>query len=85
MNWGVRVAKYAAKNLKKIPSKDQARILEALREIAENPFSGDIEKIAGEAHVWRRRVGNYRILFELEMKEKLVMVHDITRRTSATY
>lgn len=85
MNWEVRVAKTAAKNLKKVPKKDQARIVCALREITINPFLGDIEKIGGELHAWRRRVGNYRILYELENIEKLVLVRDIRRRTSSTY
>jgi len=50
-----------------------------------SPYVGDIEKIAGEMHTWRRRVGNYRILYELDAGEKLISVVDIRRRTTSTY
>ena len=48
MSWAVIVDGYARKYLKRIPRKDADRLGEILRELAYNPYAGDIEKIEGE-------------------------------------
>ncbi len=85
MNWTVIIDGYAKKYLKRIPRKDTNRIREALRELAYKPYVGDIEKIEGNKDIWRRRVGSYRILYEINESRKLIYVSDIKRRTSSTY
>ena len=70
MSWEVRLVKRAAKEIKRIPKKDAKRLLFVLEELAENPYQGDIEKIKGEENVWRRRIGNYRILYEIKLKQR---------------
>jgi len=56
-----------------------------LRELIYNPYAGDIEKIEGDKDVWRRRIGSYRILYEINENRKLIYVFDIKRRASNTY
>ena len=53
--------------------------------MGENPQNGDIEKIAGEIHAWRRRIGNYRIVYEIDAKQRSVSINDIRRRTTSAY
>ncbi len=60
MNWRIKIAKRASKEMRRIPKKDAKRLLFVLEKLIENPYQGDIEKIEGEDNVWRRRVGNYR-------------------------
>jgi mRNA-degrading endonuclease RelE of RelBE toxin-antitoxin system len=38
-----------------------------------------------ETATWRRRVGSYRIFFDVDLDSPIVMVVDIARRTSTTY
>jgi mRNA interferase RelE/StbE len=85
MSWNLRVAKRAQKELNRIPAKDQSRILAALREMSENPFSGDIAPLKGQLTGWRRRVGNYRIFFDVHPDITLIEVTEIARRSSTTY
>ena len=85
MNWHVRIAKSARKKLARFPKKDQLSIADALRDFVFNPYAGDIEKIADEENVWRRRVGNYRIVYEINISHKSIEISDIRRRTSKTY
>jgi len=85
MSWEVRLVKRAAKEIKRIPKKDAKRLLFVLEELAENPYQGDIEKIKGEENVWRRRIGNYRILYEIKLKQRYIGVFQIRRRTTTTY
>ncbi|MBU2109411.1 type II toxin-antitoxin system RelE/ParE family toxin [Patescibacteria group bacterium] len=85
MKWELRVAKSAKKNLKRFPKNDGERIAFSLCEITDNPYNGDLEKITDEINMWRRRVGNYRIIYEIDGKSKTITIMDIRRRTSTTY
>lgn len=49
-----------------------------------DPFSGDIRKLQGLPG-FRRRVGNWRIFFEVVVEHRRVVVTAVERRTSATY
>jgi mRNA-degrading endonuclease RelE of RelBE toxin-antitoxin system len=50
----------------------------------QNPFGGDIRKLQGLPG-FRRRVGNWRILFEIVPERSHVVIAAIERRTSTTY
>ena len=50
-----------------------------------SPFRDDIARLKNKPATWRRRVGNYRIFFDVDVEELLVDVTDIRRRTSTTY
>ncbi len=51
----------------------------------QDPFSGDIKRLKGQPAAWRRRVGNYRIVYDLHVEEHRIVVAGILRRTSTTY
>ena len=85
MTWGLQVTGPAQKDLRKLPAKDQAHIKAALTAMQEDPFSGDIVRLRAQPTAWRRRVGSYRILFDVYPEQLLVVVAAITRRTSTTY
>jgi mRNA-degrading endonuclease RelE of RelBE toxin-antitoxin system len=54
----------------------------ALDELQNDPFSGDIKALKPG---WRRRVGSYRVFYDLLADEKRIVVTAIERRTSTTY
>jgi mRNA-degrading endonuclease RelE of RelBE toxin-antitoxin system len=85
MAWQLQIAKSAAKSLQKAPAKDRRYLQAALVEMAESPFSGDVRKLEGMPGVFRRRVGNWRIFFDVNFDGQLVRVSAIERRTSTTY
>ncbi len=84
-SWKVLVADSAIKNLQRIPSGDQSRIMEAIDQMEVGPLFGDIIKLAGQKNSWRRRIGDYRLIFELGFTAKTVYIYEIKRRTSSTY
>ena len=84
-NWQLRVRKKVYKSLNKFPKKDSGKIIFTIKQISVNPYYGDIQKMEGEKDVWRRRIGNYRIFYEIIHNEKVIYVFDIERRTSKTY
>ena len=83
--WTVHIDRAVQKQLRQIPKKDAERIFSAVTDLAANPYSGDVAKMRGEDDVWRRRVGAYRIFFEVLPKERVVYVYGVERRTSTTY
>ena len=64
MNWVLHVRNKTRKAIRHFPEKDQRYIVETLREMRENPFFGDVIKL-DEGNSWRRRVGAYRIFYEI--------------------
>lgn len=85
MSWKVLIHPKIGKQLKRLPKKDAKRIETTFHQFKTNPFAGDIEKMEGEENVWRRRVGSYRISYELFPKRKMVYVFRVERRTTTTY
>lgn len=85
-DWELRIRDSIYKNLLKLPEKDRERIVKIIEnELALNPYFGDIEKLKGEDNVWRRRIGNYRIFYEIINEEKIIYIFKVERRTSSTY
>ena len=85
MNWTVVIDGDAKKYIGRIPRKDADRIREVLKELAYNPYAGDIEKMKGDKDIWRRRVGAYRIFYEILTAKRMIFVFEVKRRTSSTY
>jgi mRNA-degrading endonuclease RelE of RelBE toxin-antitoxin system len=53
--------------------------------LSRNPYGGDIAKLGGEEDVWRRRVGAYRVFYEVNQKKRVIYIFRVERRTSKTY
>lgn len=85
MHWKVTIHPKAEKQLKRFPRKDAKRIEMVFHQFRINPFVGDIEKMEGEENVWRRRIGSYRVSYELFTKRRIVFIFRVERRTTTTY
>jgi mRNA-degrading endonuclease RelE of RelBE toxin-antitoxin system len=59
--------------------------MHAIEEMKDDPFRGDVRKLHGGLEGFRRRVGNWRILFDVYPDNSQVVVTTIARRTSTTY
>ena len=49
-----------------------------------DPFAGNVIALKGQSGVYRRRIGNYRIVFE-HYGERTVEITGIRKRDGATY
>lgn len=85
MCWTIVIGVQAEKQLRKFPTKDYERIRRVIDAMEIDPFFGDVNKLSGTENIWRRRIGNYRILYEINESRKLIYMSDIKRRTSSTY
>ena len=81
----VVLTKPAQKSLDRVPSFDRARIIAALEGMEDAPLLGDVRKLYGGREGFRKRVGNWRVFFDLYSSEGRVVITAIERRTSTTY
>jgi mRNA interferase RelE/StbE len=70
----------AIKDLKKLEPTTQTRILEKV-ELMQDNLQGDVKHLTNFTPEYRLRVGDYRILFELE--EEAIVIYWIKHRSKA--
>ncbi len=85
MNWNLITDPRARKQLKRIPKKKAEQLAGSINELKVDPYAGDVEKVGGEKNTWRRRIGSYRIFYEIYQDKKIVYISDINRKTTTTY
>jgi len=78
-NYEIVFRESIAKDLRAIPNKDVARILQRINELAQDPRPPGSEKLTGEEK-YRNRQGNYRILYTIEDEIVTVTVVKIGHR-----
>jgi mRNA-degrading endonuclease RelE of RelBE toxin-antitoxin system len=81
MDWELIIDKVVKKQLRKIQN-EAGKIIFVAETLPANPYAGDIKRMEGEKDVWRRRIGSYRIYYEVLTKEKTINVFDVKRKTS---
>ena len=79
MPFRARFSRTFLKKEEKLPSGVKPRVVEALREILVNPHVG-VPLVGPLKGLWRVRIGRYRVLYEINEKEKIVVFHDVDLR-----
>ena len=85
MNWELQIPKRVARQLKRLPRKESERVVSVIQQFASSPYDGDVEKMSGTEDLWRRRVGSYRIKYEINITRKSIVIISVERRASHTY
>ena len=84
-NWLIHVDASVYKSLARFPQKDAGRILRVLENLNTDPYVGDTHKLSGTEQAWRKRIGSYRIFYEIDATNKRIDVSEVERRSSKTY
>ena len=79
-SYRVALAASAEKELSGLPSKMIARMLQRIEGLAGSPRPADCKKLKGGDNEWRIRVGDYRIVYEIDDDAKAVDVTRIAHR-----
>ncbi len=77
MKFEVITSDRAAKDIKKLDKITRVRIYKTIRKL-DDPFSLDIKKI--EDHIYRVRVGDFRIIIEIDFENRVVWVAKVDKR-----
>lgn len=79
MKYTVELKPRAIKDLRHIPREEASKIADALEVLADG-FRGDVKRLVRFMPEYRLRVGDYRVLFELEDKTRIVVYRVRHRR-----
>jgi len=82
VSYEVSILKSAVKQLQRLPRDPQERLLESMADLANSPRPiGAIKLVGRDAH--RIRVGDYRIIYEIDDASQTVVVVAVTHRKDA--
>ena len=76
----VIVTATAVKERQKLDASIRQSIDKALQKLLENTRPAGAKKLSGSSHDWRIRVGDYRILYEVDDEGQLITVWRIAHR-----
>ncbi|MGD9857553.1 MAG: type II toxin-antitoxin system RelE/ParE family toxin [Planctomycetaceae bacterium] len=80
MAYRVELKPRADKELRALPQSVQLRVVRALRDLSENPRPAGVKKLAGETDLYRIRVGDYRVVYQIQDERLLVLVVRVAHR-----
>lgn len=83
MAWKIEMDKGVQRSMKKLDRNVAKRIIAKLREISqlEDPRSTGKALVGNLAGLWRYRVGDYRIVCDIEDEVLLILVIDVAHRS----
>ena len=79
-SYSLAFKKSVAKDLRTIPNNDVKRILNCIESLYENPKAEGCVKLSGEEK-YRIRQGVYRIIYEIQDKELIILVVKVAYRS----
>lgn len=87
MSWACELTEDAKRDLRELPKIIRKRVARVLDGITLDPFQGDLKALQGAEWkgVFRRRMGDYRLLFTADRETETVYVLRILLRSGKTY
>ena len=71
----------AQRDMRRLTKTIHGRILRALYKLETDPRHQVVKRLTGFEHQWRVRVGEYRVLYEIDDDKRLVHVYRIAHRS----
>jgi len=81
--YGVTLTASAERELHELPAQVVARIIARIERLSAIPRPSGCKKLKGGDNEWRIRVGDYRIVYEIDDKGKAVDVTRVAHRREA--
>lgn len=79
MSYRIDILRRAQKSLKNLQQNTYQRVRDAIRELATDPRPSGCSKLTGRDG-WRIRVGDYRVIYEIDDQESVIIILDIGHR-----
>ena len=76
----VLLERRSERDLKKLPAEIFHRIIPQIKSLSENSHPSGCRKITASENAWRIRVGEYRIVYEVDSRGKTVRVMRVRHR-----
>jgi mRNA interferase RelE/StbE len=69
------------KDLRRLPKSLIPRVMEKIEDLKSEPFPPQAIKIPVADRLYRLRVGDYRIVYEVEVKKKIITIYYVCHRS----
>jgi mRNA interferase RelE/StbE len=79
----VYLERAAERDLRRLSAENFHRIASRIKRLAGNPRPSGCRKITGSESDWRIRVGDYRVIYEIDDKARAVKVMRVRHRREA--
>lgn len=83
MSYQIIIPKPVQKQLNNLSQKMRSRLLAEIRLLKDNPRPNGVKKLKGYENIYRLRVGNYRVIYEIKDREMIVLVLSSIHRKDA--
>jgi len=70
----------AGRDLRRIDRQHIRRIIQAVNSLGSDPFPRDSRKLRGTEHQYRKRIGDYRVIYEVDLKSNILTVFHVRHR-----
>lgn len=79
----IEFSNQSKKFLKKSDKQLTIRIIEKIEVLKNDPVPHDSKRVVGEDRTFRIRIGDYRVLYEVDWNKKLILIDKIDKRSKA--
>jgi len=73
----------AEHDLRRLSTAIFSRIMQKIQDLSQNPGPPGCRKIVGAKNDWRLRVGDYRVIFEIDDQDQAVRIMRVRHRREA--
>jgi len=80
MAFEVRFKPTVQRDLRTIPPPMLARLIERIRALGNDPLARGAVKLSGSDHLYRVRLGDYRVIYDVNSSIKVVLIHYVRHR-----
>lgn len=81
--YSLSIKRSAAKSLKSIPKNRREKIKKAIYKLKKEPRPPNCKKLQAAVDLYRIRIGDYRVIYEIRDKELIVLVVVVDHRSKA--
>ena len=82
-DYAVALARSARKELQNLDPQVARRILKQIEALVANPRPSGVVKLEGASDLWRIRVGEWRVVYRISDRDRLVDVNAVRHRRDA--
>jgi mRNA interferase RelE/StbE len=79
-SYSLRLKASVEKDLAALPRPLHARVVARIEQLQDDPLSQQSVKLQGAERLYRLRVGDYRIVYELDREAMVITIHYIRHR-----
>ena len=82
-SYEIRWKGLAERDLRNIDPQQISRIVQAIESLIANPFPSQYRKLRGSERDYRIRVGDYRVVYQVDVEARVVTIYHVRHRREA--